>query len=231
MPTKGRFAGSGRRADDIEPRTEKLKAVEIFKTGTTVGIIFHFVDFRLKMIGEEISEGKFFGRDDGAADLLERQLSFGNNVGGGKLSKVGVLANDFGSDDEFAQVGFLFDYFGVVLGEGGSVGGIDEAEQVHVVDFIVVAVLLQFVFDGEKVDGFAGGIVAHYCFEDELMFGAVKVVGVDNGENLWNDEAFVQEHGGEKLFFHFDVVGEVVVVKHSNHLIESEAKKRRHSRK
>ena len=163
--------------------------------------------------------------------MVESQLSFCDNVGRRKLSEVGILANDFGSDDESTQVGFLLDDVSVVLGEGGGVGGVDEVEQVQVVNFFVVAVLTQFLFYGEKFDGFAGGVKADDGIENELMFGAVKVVGVENGEDLGNDDALVQEHGGEKLFLHFDVVGEVVVVKHSNHLIESEAKKRRHSRK
>ena len=73
---------------------------------------------------------------------------------------------------------------------------------------------LEFVFDGEKIDGLTSGVKAHNGIENELMFGTVKVVGVDNGENFGNDETFVQEHGGEQLFFHFDSVGEVVMVKH-----------------
>ena len=97
------------------------------------------------------------------------------------------------------------------------------------VDFFVVAVPLQLVFDGKKVDGLAGRVEAHDGCENELMFGAVKVVGIDDGENFWNDEAFVQEHGREKLLLHFDSVGEVVMVKHENHLVGRRQKKRRHS--
>ena len=126
MPAEGSFAGSGRRADDVEPRTEKLKSVEIVKTGATLGIIFHLIDFGLKMIGEEVGEGKFFGRNGRAADLVESQLGFGDDVSGRELSEVGVLSNDFGSDDKAAQVGFLFDDVSVVLGASGGVSGIDE---------------------------------------------------------------------------------------------------------
>ena len=107
-----------------------------------------------------------------------------------------------------------------MLGEGGGVGGVDEAEQVQVVDFLVVAVLAELLFDGEEFDGFAGGVKVDDGFENELVFGAVKVVGVEDGENFGNDEALVQEHGGEELFLHFDVVRKVIVFKHSNHLVE-----------
>ena len=86
LPTEGSFTGSGRCADDVKTGTEKLKSVEVIKTGATIGIIFQLVDFGLKMIGEEVAEGKFFGRNGRATDLVERQLSFGNDVGGGKLS-------------------------------------------------------------------------------------------------------------------------------------------------
>ena len=219
LPAESGLAGSGRRADDVEPRAEKLKAVKVIEARAAIGIIFQLVDFSLKMICEEVSEGKFLGRDDGAADLVESQLGFGDDVGRRELSEVGVLADDFGSEDESAQVSFLFDDVSVVLGEGGGVGGVDEAEQIDMVDFLVVAVLAELLFDGEEFDGFAGGVKADDGFENELVFGAVKVVGVDNGKDFRNDEALVQEHGGEELFLHFDVVREVVVVKHSNHLV------------
>ena len=226
LPAEGGLAGSGSRADDVEPRIEKLKSVEVIKAGATVGIIFQLVDFSLKMICEEVSEGKFLGRDDGAADLVESQLGFGDDVGRRELSEVGVLADDFGSEDESAQVSFLFDDVSVVLGEGGGVGGVDEVEQVQVVDFFVVAVLAELLFDGEEFDGFAGGVKADDGFENELVFGAVEVVGVDNGENFGNNETLIQEHGGEKLFLHFDIVREVIAVKHENHLVESEGKEK-----
>ena len=177
------------------------------------------------MIGEEVGEGKFFGRNEGAGYLVEGQLSFGDDVSGRELSEVGVLANDFGGDNESAQVGFLLDDFGVVLGEGGGVGGVDEVKQIQVVDFLEVAVLAKLLFDGEEFDGLAGRVEVDNGFKNELVFRAVKVVGVENGEDLGNDDALVQEHGGEKLFLHFDVVGEVIVFKHANHLVELEAKK------
>ena len=85
--------------------------------------------------------------------------------------------------------------------------------------FLEVAGFAEFLFDGEIVNGSAGRVEAQNGFKNELVFGAVKVVGVENGENFGHDEAFVQEHGGEQLFLHFDVVGEFVVVKHSNHLV------------
>ena len=107
----------------------------------------------------------------------------------------------------------------VVLGEGGGVGGIDEVKQIQVVNFLVVAVFAELLFDGEEFDGFAGGVKVDDGFENELMFWTVKVVGVDNGENFGNDETLIQEHGREQLFLHFDVVREVVVVKHLNHLV------------
>ena len=125
LPAEGRFAGSRSRADDVKTGTEKLKPVEIVEAGATVGIIFQLVDFGLKLIGEEVGEGKFFGRNGRATDLVEGQLSFGDDVGGRELSLVGVFANDFGSDDETTQVSFLFDDFGVILGARGSVGGVD----------------------------------------------------------------------------------------------------------
>ena len=106
-----------------------------------------------------------------------------------------------------------------MFGEGSGIGGVDETEQVQVVDFFVVAVLAQFLFYGEKFNGLAGGVKVDDGFENELMFRAVKVVGVDNGKDFRNDEALVQEHGGEELFLHFDVVREVVMFKHSNHLV------------
>ena len=103
------------------------------------------------------------------------------------MSLVSVLANNFGSDDEATQVGFLLDDVSVVLGEGGGVGGVDEVEQVQVVDFFVVAVLAELLFDGEEFDGFAGGVKADDGFENELVFGSVKVVGVEDGENFGHD--------------------------------------------
>ena len=187
LPAEGRFAGSGSRTDDVKPWIEKLKSVEVIEARTAIGIIFQLVDFSLKMICEEVSEGKFLGRDDGAADLVESQLGFGDDVGRRELSEVGVLADDFGGDNESAQVGFLLDDFGVVLGEGGGVGGVDEVEQVQVVDFFVVAVLAELLFDGEEFDGFAGGVKADDGFENELVFGSVKVVGVEDGENFGHD--------------------------------------------
>ena len=187
LPAEGRFAGSGSRTDDVKPWIEKLKSVEVIEARTAIGIIFQLVDFGLKMIGEEVAEGKFLGRDEGAADLVESQLGFGDDVGRRELSEVGVLADDFGGDNESAQVGFLLDDFGVVLGEGGGVGGVDEVEQVQVVDFFVVAVLAELLFDGEEFDGFAGGVKADDGFENELVFGSVKVVGVEDGENFGHD--------------------------------------------
>ena len=80
LPGEGGFAGSRSRADNVKPRTEKLKSVEVIKTRATVGIIFQLVDFGLKMIGEEVAEGKFFGRKDGAADLVEGYLSLCDDV-------------------------------------------------------------------------------------------------------------------------------------------------------
>ena len=130
------------------------------------------------------------------------------------MSQISVLANDFGSDDKSAQVGFFLDDFGMIFGEGSGVGGVDETEEIDVVDFIVVAVPLQFVFDGEKIDGLAGRVEAHNGVENKLMFRAVEVVGVDNGENFWNDITLVHEHGREQLLLHIDSVGEVVMVKH-----------------
>ena len=97
------------------------------------------------------------------------------------------------------------------------------------VDFFVVAVPLQLVFDGKKVDGLAGRVKADDGIKNELMFGAVEVVGVENGEDFGDDETLVQEHGREKLLLHFDSVGEVVMVKHENHLVGRRQKKRRHS--
>ena len=142
------------------------------------------------------------------------------------MSQISVLANDFGSDDESAKVGFFLDDVSVILGASGGVGGVDEREQVQVVDFIVVAVPLQFVFDRKKINGLAGRVEAHDGFKNELVFGTVKVVGVDNGENFRNDKTLVQEHGREKLLLHIDSVREVVMVKHSSHLIESEGKEK-----
>ena len=102
----------------------------------------------------------------------------------------------------------------MILGASGGVGCVDKGEQVQVVDFVVVAVPLQFVFDGEKINGLAGRVEGHDSVENKLMFRAVEVVGVDNGKNFWNDITFVQEHGGEQLLLHIDNVGKVVMVKH-----------------
>lgn len=82
------------------------------------------------------------------------------------------------------------------------------------VDFLVVAVPLQFVFDGEKINGLAGRVEAHDGVENKLMFRTVEVVGVDNGKNFWNDITFVQEHSREQLLLHIDSVRKVVMVKH-----------------
>ena len=119
----------------------------------------------------------------------------------------------------------------MILGARGGVSGVDEREKIHVAYFLEVAGFAEFLFDGEIVNWRAGRVEFQNGFENELVFGTVKVVGVDNGEDFRHDETFVQEHGREQLFLHFDSVREVVVFKHSNHLIESEAKKRRHSRK
>ena len=70
------------------------------------------------------------------------------------------------------------------------------------------------MFDGEKINGLAGRVEAYDGLENKLMFRAVEVVDVDNGENFGNDETFVHEHGREQLFLHIDNVGEVVMVKH-----------------
>ena len=112
----------------------------------------------------------------------------------------------------------------MVLCASCGVSGVDEREKIHVTYFLEVAGFAEFLFDGEIVNWRAGRVEFQNGFENELVFGTVKVVGVDNGKDFRNDETFVQEHGGEKLFLHFDSVREVVVVKHSNHLIESEAK-------
>ena len=184
------------------------------------------LNFGIKLVGEEVAERKFLGGNGRAADLVESQLSFSDDVGGGKLSKVGVLANNFGSDDEATQVGFFLDDFGVILGANGGVGGVDEREKIHVTYFFEVAGFAEFLFDGEIVNGRAGRVEFQNGFENELVFGTVKVVGVDNGEDFRNDGTFVQEHGREKLFLHFDSVREVVVFKHSNHLVELEGKEK-----
>ena len=142
LPAEGSFSRRRSCADDVKSRIEKLKLVEIIEAGEPIRVVLHLFNFGIKMVGEEVSEGKFFGRNDGAVDLVESQLSFGDDVGRRKLSQISVLANDFGSDDESAQVGFLFDDVSVIFGASGGVGGVDEREQVQVVDFVVVTVFL-----------------------------------------------------------------------------------------
>ena len=198
--------------------------VTVVKAGAAVGVIFHFVDFVLEVIGEEIAERKFFGRNGRATDLIERNLSFGDDVGGREFVPGGLITDDVSSENEFAQVRFLFDDVGVIFGIGGGVGGIDKGEEIAVVNFLEVAAFAQLLFDGKVVDGVALGVESQNGLEDELVFGAIKVIGVENGKNLGNNEALVPEHGREELFLHFDGVREVAVVRHENHLCQKTLK-------
>ena len=60
LPAEGGFAGSGSRADDVKPWTEKLELVKVVEAGATVGVILHLLNFGIKLVGEEVAEGKFF---------------------------------------------------------------------------------------------------------------------------------------------------------------------------
>ena len=71
LPAEGGFSRSRSRADDVKTGIEKLKAVEIVEAGKPFGIVLHLFNFGIKIVGEEVSEGKFFGRNGGAADLVE----------------------------------------------------------------------------------------------------------------------------------------------------------------
>ena len=75
LPAKSRFAGGGSRADDVKPRMESLKFVEIFKAGFAVDVIFDFVYLFLKNVGEEIVEGSFFFKRGFAAEFIESLMS------------------------------------------------------------------------------------------------------------------------------------------------------------
>ena len=86
LPTEGSFTGSGRCADDVKTGTEKLELVEIDEARATVGVVFHLFNFGIKLVGEEVAEGKFLRGNGRAADLVEGQLSFSDDVGRGKLS-------------------------------------------------------------------------------------------------------------------------------------------------
>ena len=51
------------------------------------------------------------------------------------------------------------------------------------------------------------------------MFNAIKVVSVDDGGDLRNDESFFHEHSGEKLLLHFDSFRKFFLI-HTNHLMK-----------
>ena len=232
LPTKGSFAGSGRRPDYVKPRTEELLLVEVEEAGTTVGIGFHVRYFSVEVIGEEVGEGGFLGRNSRAADLVENSLRVGDNVGGRTNVFLGVVSEYLSGTNEFPQVGFLLNGLGMVFGVSRGERQVEQREQVAASDAFKVAGLLKLILNGEDVKRRASEVDAIDSAENNFVFGAVEVVRLKNGNDLGNNFALFQQQSGEQTFFHFDVVGKVQGRKaHDNHLVKKffEEQKRRHS--
>ena len=81
----------------------------------------------------------------------------------------------------------------------------DNENRVAVIGAFKFAGLFELVFEGEDVEWRPAEADASDGAENNLVFGAVEVVGLKDGNELGNNFAVFQ-HQSEQIFFYFDGV-------------------------
>ena len=113
--------------------------------------------------------------------------------------------------NNFSEVGFFFDDAGVMQGvsigesPSGGIEGIFESKTVQ-------PGFTHIVNEGIDIGSDAVQIKLDDVFENELMFGTIEIVGVDDVEKFGDNFTVTNEHSSENLFFNFDAMREIVSI-------------------